>query len=137
MQPGAARRGEGGQLGLHGLPQRDPEGHSGSRALRDLAHHLPARCYRALPPACFLPRPRPAQVMPDSVGAAQIPLLWNVHANLLSVQGTEGGPAAAIVVPVFSTSARRGDHSPPAPGVRAQLSQTNRSPHLMSSLAWR
>lgn len=64
--------------------------------------------------------------MPHRVRAGQVPLLWSGHANLLSVQGTEGRLAAAIVVPVLSTSARRGDHGPPAPGVRAQLSQTNR-----------
>lgn len=45
--------------------------------------------------------------------------LWNFHANLLSVQGTERGAASAALVPVLSTSAHCGDHGPPAPGVGA------------------
>lgn len=61
-QPGAVRGGAGGQLRLHGLPQRDAEGHSGPRALRGAAHHLPAGRHWTLPAATLLPFPRQAQV---------------------------------------------------------------------------
>lgn len=70
VQPGAACRGKGGQLSLHGLPYRDCEGHSGSRTLRDPAHHLSARGRWTLSLARLLPRPRPAKV--KAVGDAGI-----------------------------------------------------------------
>lgn len=55
-----------------------------------------------------------------------VEVLWNFHANLLSVQGTERGAASAAIVSVPSTSTHCGDHGPPAAGVRAQHSYTNR-----------
>ena len=55
LQPGAVCGGAGGQLRLHGLPQRDVEGGAGSGPLRCAAHHLSARGHRTLPAAPLLP----------------------------------------------------------------------------------
>lgn len=65
-QPGAVCGGAGCQLRLHGLPQCDAEGDSGSGSLRRTAHHLSPGRHRTLPPTRLLPLPCPTQVC-DSV----------------------------------------------------------------------
>lgn len=62
QQPGAVCGGAGCQLRLHGLPQCDAEGDSGSGSLRRAAHHLSAGRHRTFPPTLLFPLPRPTQV---------------------------------------------------------------------------
>lgn len=62
QQPGAVCGRTGCQLRLHGLPQCDAEGDSGSGSLRRAAHHLSAGCHRTFPPTLLFPLPRPTQV---------------------------------------------------------------------------
>ncbi|XP_068569436.1 calpain 5-like isoform X2 [Cebidichthys violaceus] len=76
----------------------------------------------------------PTTFLPGVTGRFLLRLFCHSHVRLRSVtDGIEGGFAVSLCLPVFSTSTRCGDHSPPPQGFRTRPSQTDSSRCLCHS----